>query len=57
MSDWISVVIAFITLIVTISIPIQIMKFQRYTGLMSVYMSMEFAHALQCVINFFYKDC
>ena len=57
MSGWISVVIAFITLIVTISIPIQIMKFQRYTGLMSTYMSFDFAHAFQSVITFFYKDC
>lgn len=57
MAGWISVVIAFITLIVTISIPIQIMKFQRYTALMSTYMSFDFAHAFQSVITFFYKDC
>lgn len=57
MSGWISVVIAFITLIVTICIPIQIMKFQRYTNLMSTYMSMEFAHAFQSIIEFFYKNC
>lgn len=57
MTDWLSVIIAFITLIVTISIPVQIMKFQRYTGLMSTYMSFDFAHALQSVIKFFYKDC
>ena len=57
MTDWISVIIAFITLIVTISIPVQIMKFQRYTGLMSTYMSFDFAHALQSIIKFFYKDC
>ena len=57
MEGWISVVISFVTLIVTIFIPIQIMKFQRYTGLMSTYMSFEFAHAFQSVISFFYKDC
>lgn len=57
MSGWISVVIAIVTLVVTINIPIQIMKFQRYTGLMSTYMSFEFAHAFQSVIDFFYNDC
>lgn len=55
--DIIIIVISFVTLIVTFCIPIQIMKFQRYTGLMSTYMSLEFAHAYQSVINFFYDEC
>lgn len=57
MSSWISVVIAFATFIITIFIPLQIMKFQRYTNLMISYMSMEFAHAFQSVINFYYDEC
>lgn len=57
MCEWFSVIISFVALIVTISIPVQVMKFQRYTGLMSTYMSFGFAHALQSVIKFFYKDC
>lgn len=57
MFDWISVSIAVITLVVTIFIPIQVMKFQRYTSLMSTYMTLDFAHAYQSVINFFYEDC
>lgn len=55
--DCMTIGISIVTLIVTISIPIQIMKFQRYTALMSTYMSFDFAHAFQSVITFFYKDC
>lgn len=57
LKDIITLVVSLITLFVTFSIPIQIMKFQRYTGLMSTYMSHEFGHAFQSVINFFYDDC
>lgn len=57
LTDILSIVISLITLLVTFSIPIQIMKFQRYTGLMSTYMSHEFGHAFQSVINFFYDEC
>ena len=55
--DILTLVVSLVTLFVTFSIPIQIMKFQRYTGLMSTYMSLEFAHAYQSVINFFHDDC
>ena len=50
---WVSIA----TLIVTVYIPIQIMKFQRYTNLIATYMSLDFAHALQSVIAFFCDDC
>lgn len=52
-----SFIVAIITLVVTISIPIQIMKVQKYTNLMTTYESFEFSHAFQSVINFFYDDC
>ena len=57
LKDIISIVISVATLVFTICIPLQIMKFQRYTNLMTTYESFEFAHAFQCVIDFFYKDC
>lgn len=57
MKDIISILLAIVTLIATICIPLQIMKFQRYTALMSTYESFEFAHALQSVIDFYYIDC
>ena len=57
LKDIISLFIALITLIMTIRIPIWIMQFQRYTNLASTYMSFDFAHAIQSVIEFFYKDC
>lgn len=57
LKDIISIVISVATLVFTICIPLQIMKFQRYTNLMATYESFEFAHAFQCVIDFFYKDC
>lgn len=57
LKDIISIVISLSALVFTICIPLQIMKFQRYTNLMATYESFEFAHALQCVIDFFYKDC
>lgn len=50
---WVSIA----TLIVTVYIPTQIMKFQRYTNLIATYMSLDFAHALQSVIAFFCEDC
>ena len=50
---WVSIA----TLIVTVYIPTQIMKFQRYTNLIATYMSLDFAHALQSVIAFFCNDC
>lgn len=53
----ITILLSITTLFCTIIIPIRIMKFQRYTNLFSTYMSMEFAHAFQSVINFFYDDC
>lgn len=53
----ITLVVSAITLFVTIIIPNRVMKNQRYTGLMSTYMSLEFAHAFQGVIEFFYDDC
>ena len=55
--DIISVIIAFITLIVTISIPWQIMKFQRYTNLTAMYMNAEYGYAFKQVIEFFHDDC
>lgn len=55
--DIISILIAIITLVMTILIPVRIMKYQHYTGLASIYMSYDFAHAFQSVIEFFYNDC
>lgn len=57
LSDVIQICLALVTLFVTINIPIQIMKFQRYQNLVSTYMSFEFAHAFQSVIHFFHDDC
>ena len=64
---WVSIatlIVAILTLIVTILalivamyIPMQIMKYQQYTNLVGAYMSFEFAHAFQSVIDFFYDDC
>ena len=55
--ELITILLSVTTLFCTIIIPTRIMKFQRYTSLSSTYMSMEFAHALQCVITFFHHDC
>ena len=52
-----SLFVAILTLIVTVYIPMRIMKFQRYTNLIATYMSLDFAHALQSVIDFFCNDC
>ena len=57
LKDIVPIIIALVTLIMTIKIPIWIMQFQRYTNLASTYMSFDFAHAFQSVIEFFYKDC
>ena len=51
------VVLAMIAIICAIYIPIRIMDFQRYTNLSTTYMGFDFAHAIQSVIEFFYKDC
>ena len=51
------VVLAMIAIICAIYIPIRIMNFQRYTNLSTTYMGFDFAHAIQSVIEFFYKDC
>lgn len=56
-SDIIQIALALITLVVTINIPIQIMKYQRYQNLVTTYMSFEFAHAVQSLISFFYDEC
>lgn len=56
-TDYITIGLSIITIIVTIYIPIRIMKFQRYNDLASAYRSIEFGHAQQCVIDFFYRDC
>ena len=56
-SDCVSIVIAIFTLVVTISIPVQIMKFQRYLSLMPIYMGFDVANAFMSVINFFHDDC
>lgn len=55
--ELITILLSVTTLFCTIIVPTRIMKFQRYTSLSSTYMSMEFAHALQCVITFFHHDC
>ena len=57
LADCISILIAFATLLVTISIPIQIMKFQRYLNLMPTYMGFDVANAQKGVIDFFHDDC
>ncbi len=56
-SNFLSTAIALAALIVTFFIPIRIMKYQNYASLCSDYKSIEFAHAFQSVIEFFYKDC
>ena len=57
LSDIVQIVLGILTLFVTINIPIQIMKYQRYQNLVTTYMSFEFAHAIQSVIHFFSDDC
>ncbi|MCH5293915.1 MAG: hypothetical protein J1E07_09310 [Treponema sp.] len=57
---WVSIAtlaLTFIALIVAVYIPTRIMKYQQYTNLIGAYMSFEFAHAFQSVIDFFYDDC
>ena len=53
----IQIVLSIITFVATICIPIQIMKFQRYTNILSTYATFEFSYAFQSVINFFYDTC
>ncbi len=55
--EFFTILLSIVTLFFTIIIPIQIMKFQNYTNLTSIYCSFEFAHAFQSVINFFHDDC
>ena len=55
--DVIQIIISVIAFIFAVYIPIRIMKFQRYTNLSAIYMSFDFAHSFQSVIEFFYKDC
>ena len=50
-------VLSLIAVILAIYIPISIMNYQQYTNLWNVYMSFDFAHAFQSVIQFFYEDC
>lgn len=45
------------SLIAAIWIPTRIMKIQRFTNLLSLYMSHDFAQAYQGVINFYHDDC
>ena len=56
-AELITIPLSIATLVCTIIIPIRIMNFQRYTNLTSTYMGFDFSHALQSVIEFFYKDC
>ena len=53
----VQIVISVVAIIFAIYIPIRIMNFQRYTNLSTTYMGFDFAHAIQSVIEFFYKDC
>lgn len=55
--DIVTIILSIATLVCTIIIPVRIMKFQNYSGLMTTYESFEFAHAFQCVIDFYYIDC
>ena len=55
--DCMTIGISIVTLVVTISIPIRIMQFQRYTNLSSMYMNSEFGYAFQNIIEFFHKEC
>lgn len=55
--DITQIVISVIAIIFAIWIPIRVMNYQRYTNLSATYMSFDFAHAFQSVINFFYSDC
>lgn len=56
-TDIFPIIISFITLLVTIYIPIRIMQYQRYTNLSAMYMNSEFGYAFQSVIEFFYNEC
>lgn len=51
------IIISFITLLVTIYIPIRIMQYQRYTNLSAMYMDSKFGYAFQSVIEFFHDNC
>lgn len=55
--DILPVLISFITLVITIYIPIRVMQYQRYTNLASIYMDSKFGYAVQSVIAFFYDNC
>lgn len=57
MDKVLEIIIPIITLIATIYIPIRVMKFQRYTNLISDYMSFDFANSFNGIIDFFYQDC
>lgn len=55
--DFMAIFISLVALVVTVCVPIQIMKYQRYLNLMAIYMGIDVAHALQCIIDFFHDDC
>lgn len=57
MQEYFSVISAVISVFVAVFIPLQIMKFQRYTNLLTFYMTFDVAHALQSVIDFYYDTC
>ena len=55
--DMLTFIVATLTLLVTIFIPIRIEKNQSYGSLISDYRSYDFAAAIQGVINFFVLEC
>lgn len=56
-ADVISIALAVVTLIMTIIIPIRIMKNQIYVDLISAYRSYDFASAVQSVVSFYKDEC
>lgn len=53
----VQIILAIATFVVTIFIPVMVMRFQQYSNLSSMYMGSEFGYAFQSVIEFFYNDC
>lgn len=56
-SDVIQIILTIIALLVAIRIPYRIAWEQQYSSLLEEYRSLDFAIALQGVIQFFTKDC
>ena len=55
--DCLSLFLSLVTLIVTVNIPLRVMKFQRYTNLVARYMDFDICNALVGVVDFFHDTC